>query len=304
MKDTVIVFARAPRLGAVKRRLARDIGDRAALRFHLATLIRLLRALAADRRFRTVLAITPDHARFRLPVRVARMAQGGGDLGVRMHRAFRRFPRARVALIGCDIPDAGPPTRGPRSARSAARRRRSGRRRTAAIGWWRCRRVARRGRSPRVRWSTEHALADTLANFAGRRVALLRTLHDVDTADDWRRLRSSGEALAVVARRHGQQAQEAAPHRLLRAEAAAPRHVLDRAPRRAQRLARRLHPQPLHGARRRDAGRRMVVPGEAPLAHAGARGQSRHRKIAAQVAAIQSCSASKSAFRRQARAPR
>jgi glycosyltransferase A (GT-A) superfamily protein (DUF2064 family) len=35
-----------------------------------------------------------------------------------------------------------------------------------------------------VRWSTEHALADTLANFAGRRVALLRTLRDVDTAAD------------------------------------------------------------------------------------------------------------------------
>ena len=32
MRDTVIVFARAPVLGAVKRRLARDIGDRAALR--------------------------------------------------------------------------------------------------------------------------------------------------------------------------------------------------------------------------------------------------------------------------------
>ena len=35
-----------------------------------------------------------------------------------------------------------------------------------------------------VRWSTEHARADTLANFAGRRVALLRTLRDVDTAAD------------------------------------------------------------------------------------------------------------------------
>ncbi len=42
MKDTVVVFARAPRLGTVKRRLARDIGDRAALRFHTSTLIRLL----------------------------------------------------------------------------------------------------------------------------------------------------------------------------------------------------------------------------------------------------------------------
>ena len=42
MRDTVIVFARAPVLGAVKRRLARDIGDRAALRFHRQTLHRLL----------------------------------------------------------------------------------------------------------------------------------------------------------------------------------------------------------------------------------------------------------------------
>jgi glycosyltransferase A (GT-A) superfamily protein (DUF2064 family) len=35
-----------------------------------------------------------------------------------------------------------------------------------------------------VRWSSAHTLGDTLANFAGRRVALLRTLRDVDTAED------------------------------------------------------------------------------------------------------------------------
>lgn len=49
-RDTVVVFARAPRLGTVKRRLARDVGDRAALRFYQANLARLLRALARDRR--------------------------------------------------------------------------------------------------------------------------------------------------------------------------------------------------------------------------------------------------------------
>ncbi len=108
MKDVVVVFARAPRLGAVKRRLAREIGARAALRFHVATLTGLTRALVADRRYRTVLAITPDRARLRLPVRVTRIPQGSGHLGVRMHRAFRRFPRCRVALIGSDIPDAAP----------------------------------------------------------------------------------------------------------------------------------------------------------------------------------------------------
>jgi uncharacterized protein len=40
-----------------------------------------------------------------------------------------------------------------------------------------------------VRWSSEHALADTLANFTAQRVVMLRTLHDVDTAADLRRLR-------------------------------------------------------------------------------------------------------------------
>ena len=135
MKDTVVVFARAARLGAVKRRLAREIGARAALRFHLATMTRLVRALAADRRFHTVLAITPDRARQRLPVKLPRIAQGDGDLGSRMQRAFRRFPHGRVAIIGCDIPDAGRRMCGRHSALSAARRPRSVRRWMAATGW-------------------------------------------------------------------------------------------------------------------------------------------------------------------------
>ncbi|HXA22481.1 MAG TPA: TIGR04282 family arsenosugar biosynthesis glycosyltransferase [Acetobacteraceae bacterium] len=188
MKDIVVVFARAPRLGAVKRRLAREIGARAALRFHLATLTRLTRALTADRRYRTVLAITPDRSRLRLPVRVARMPQGSGHLGIRMHRAFRRFPRGRVALIGCDIPDAGPADvlaafRALGSAQAAFGPAVDG-------GYWLVALSPRRPARPfaAVRWSSEHALADTLMNFVGRRVAMLRTLHDVDTADDLRRL--------------------------------------------------------------------------------------------------------------------
>ncbi len=178
------MFARAPRLGAVKRRLAREIGDRAALRFHRAGLIRLLRVSAADRRFRTVLAVTPDQAVFRLPVRVARLKQGRGDLGARMHRAFRRFPRARVVLVGCDIPEAGP-------ADLTAAFRALGR--APAVfgpaedgGYWLVGMAPRRPARPfaAVRWSSEHALADTLRNFGANRVRLLRTLRDVDTAAD------------------------------------------------------------------------------------------------------------------------
>jgi rSAM/selenodomain-associated transferase 1 len=192
MRDTVVVFARAPRLGAVKRRLAREIGDRAALRFHLGMLTLLLRALAADRRFHTLLALTPDHARFRLPPGVQRLPQGDGDLGRRMHRAFWRFPRARVAIIGCDIPDAGPS-----DARAAFRSLGNAH---AAFGpavdggYWLVAMSPHRPTRPfaKVRWSTEHALADTLANFAGRPIAMLRMLHDVDTAADWRRLGQTG----------------------------------------------------------------------------------------------------------------
>jgi rSAM/selenodomain-associated transferase 1 len=183
MRDTAIVFARAPRLGTVKRRLARQIGDRAALRFHTGTLIRLLRRLHACRRFDTVLAITPDRARLRLPVRVRRIDQGAGDLGQRMGRALRRH--RRVALIGCDIPEATAA-----DVLAAFRRLNT----ADAVfgpaedgGYWL---IALGPRRPAdlfgaVRWSTEHALADTLRQFRGKRIGFVRRLADVDTLADY-----------------------------------------------------------------------------------------------------------------------
>ncbi len=184
MRDTVIVFARAPRLGTVKRRLARDVGDRAALRFYTATLTRLLRRLSADRRFRTVVAHTPDRVWRGWPAAVARQPQGAGDLGARLHRACAR--RRRVAVVGTDIPDM--------TAADVAAAFRALGRADAAFGpsqdggYWLVALSPRRPARPfaGVRWSTEHALSDTLANFRGRRVALLRTLRDVDTAADLR----------------------------------------------------------------------------------------------------------------------
>jgi rSAM/selenodomain-associated transferase 1 len=190
MRDTVIVFARAPRLGTVKRRLARDIGDRAALSFHTATLTTLLRGLAACRRFNVELAITPDRARFRLPRRVRLVDQGHGGLGRRMSRALSRH--RRVALMGCDIPDAG-------AADVRAAFRALGQ--ADAVfgpaedgGYWL---IALGPSRPSdlfgaSRWSTKHALADTLKQFRHRRVGFIRTLSDVDTAADYRRHLASG----------------------------------------------------------------------------------------------------------------
>ena len=186
MKDTVFVFARAPRLGAVKRRLARDIGDRAALRFYLATLRRTVWMLARDRRFRTVLAITPDHAATRWPRGVARVPQGRGDLGQRMHRVANRQRCGRVAVVGTDIPAM--------TADDVARAFRQLGRVQACFGpagdggYWLVALSPRRPLAPftAVRWSSEFALADTLVNFSGRTVAMLRELQDVDTAVDLR----------------------------------------------------------------------------------------------------------------------
>jgi rSAM/selenodomain-associated transferase 1 len=186
MRDTVIVFARVPRLGTVKRRLARDIGDRAALRFHLATLTALLRDLTRRRGFQVILAQTPDRAAFRLPVPVRRIPQGRGDLGARMTRALRRYRRGRVALMGCDIPQAGAA-----DLRDVFRRLGS----ADAVfgpaadgGYWV---IALGPRRPadlfgKARWSTKHAMKDTLKQFRRYRVGLVRKLHDVDTKADWK----------------------------------------------------------------------------------------------------------------------
>jgi rSAM/selenodomain-associated transferase 1 len=184
MRDTAIVFARAPRLGVVKRRLARDIGDRGALRFHVATLTALLRDLKRCRRFDVVLAVTPDRTFVRLPIRARHIPQGHGDLGRRMTAALGRYRRA--VLMGCDIPDAGASDvraalRGLGSADAVFGPASDG-------GFWL---VALGPRRPanlfgQSRWSTEHALADTLQQFRHHRTGFIRCLSDVDTAADYR----------------------------------------------------------------------------------------------------------------------
>jgi hypothetical protein len=188
MRDTVIVFARVPRLGTVKRRLARAIGERAALRFHVATLIALLNDLTQDGRFDVVLAQTPDRMKFHLksvtrPVR--RIGQGRGDLGVRMRSCLNRY--RRVALMGCDIPQARPGDVAMAFRKLGAADAVFGP--AADGGYWL---IALGPRRPSdlfgsARWSTEHTLADTLRQFRHHRVAFLRTLSDVDTIEDWRR---------------------------------------------------------------------------------------------------------------------
>ncbi|MHA1538020.1 MAG: TIGR04282 family arsenosugar biosynthesis glycosyltransferase [Alphaproteobacteria bacterium] len=193
----LVVFARAPRLGAVKRRLARDIGAVEALSFYRASLARLLRRVGRDGRWRTWLAVTPDASAEvgRWPeaerLGIALLAQGGGDIGDRMGRAFSSLPPGAVVIVGSDVPavDAGhvgaafDALHGHDVAFGPA----------LDGGYWL---VGARGASRRpglfdnVRWSSEHALADTLANLpAHARQARLETLEDVDDGPAFRRWR-------------------------------------------------------------------------------------------------------------------
>jgi rSAM/selenodomain-associated transferase 1 len=180
----VILFARAPRLGQVKRRLAAGVGDVPALRFYRNALGRILRELRRLRGFEIALAITPDRAAIRPPAPFAMIGQGHGCLDIRMSRAFRRYPGRLVLLIGADIPGLDNPVL--RAGAKALRAHDAVFGPAADGGYYLVGMGARRPARPfaAVRWSSPHALADTLKNFAGRRVARLRMLQDVDTAAD------------------------------------------------------------------------------------------------------------------------
>ncbi len=198
MRPTLVVFVKLPRPGRVKTRLARDIGRIEAAWWFRHQSAALLRRLAGDRRWRTVLAVTPDAEALRSrawPAAVPRAGQGAGhgrgDLGRRMTRFLRRepgtgVPPGPVAVIGADLPDLRP-------AHVAAAFRLLGRH-DAVLGpatdggYWLIG-LGRSGRVPRdlldgVRWSTGHALADTLARLEGLSVGQVATLRDVDRAAD------------------------------------------------------------------------------------------------------------------------
>jgi rSAM/selenodomain-associated transferase 1 len=193
-RPVVILFARAPRLGGVKRRLAAGIGAVAALRFYRNQLGRIAREVAVLKNGEKVLARTPDRAAFAVPKGLQVIGQGQGDLGQRMAAAFRRYPGRLVVLVGADIPGLGgaeirAALRALRHADAVFGPAEDGGFYLVAMG-------ARRPAHPfaAVRWSSPQTLADTLQNFAGLRVRLIRTLRDVDTAADLPARRPSNAA--------------------------------------------------------------------------------------------------------------
>jgi uncharacterized protein len=193
MRRHLVLFVRAPSLGGGKRRLAREIGDVATVRFERLMIALLLRRLAHDRRWRLRIAVTPDKARHHARHwrrGIEAVGQGGGDLGVRMRRALTDCPPGPVVLVGGDIPALA-------AGHVAAAFRLLGSHDLVFGpaedgGFW-----LFGARHPRhlpplfeqVRWSGPHALADTLAGLPQRvSVGFAGRLEDVDDGEAYRRL--------------------------------------------------------------------------------------------------------------------
>ena len=190
MQRTLVIFVKEPRPGRVKRRLARGLGAVGAARWFRHESARLIRRVGRDPRWRTVLAVTPDReglASRVWPADLPRWPQGPGDLGDRMARALAAMPPGPAIVVGADIP-------GMRATHVAHAFALLGRH-DAVLGpatdggFWlvglrRGARATPPGLFRGARWSTAHALEDTLASLAPLDVGFAATLGDVDEPAD------------------------------------------------------------------------------------------------------------------------
>lgn len=194
---SLLIFAKPPRMGLSKTRLAEGVGATEARRIASFTLASTLRAARASG-LNVKVYTTPDSlaankeggAAFGcLPVR----PQGPGTLTERLERGLNEAPPGMVFFIGSDAPDITPGL-----LRMAVR----GLMHHDAVfgpaldgGFWLF--GLRKGpqtRSPfkRVRWSGPHAMEDVWSHLpVTSRVWLLPPLIDIDTKPDWDRWRMS-----------------------------------------------------------------------------------------------------------------
>lgn len=188
----LLIFAKPPRIGLAKTRLARSLGSSVqARRIAMMTLARTMRA-ALSGPWRPVLYTAPDSALEESlggvwPAQLERRSQGRGDLTQRLNKGLTQAAPGPVLFIGADAPDLTPAL-----IRRAIRALQS---HDAVFGpasdggfWLFGLHKSARTQSPfgHVRWSGPHAMADVKANLPpGARIAELPTLIDLDEAEDW-----------------------------------------------------------------------------------------------------------------------
>jgi uncharacterized protein len=192
-KPRLVIMLKEPRAGRVKSRLARDVGAVLAVQFYRDVMTSAVWRLGRDRRWQTILAVSPDAAKASrmIPAGVMVIGQGNGDLGKRLQHVAASAPPGPLVIIGTDIP-------GIRSSDIWAAFRALGSHDAvfgpASDGGYWLAGLKRRPRCPRVfegvRWSTAFALADTKANLRGLVCAEIIVRDDVDDGSDLRRLAS------------------------------------------------------------------------------------------------------------------
>lgn len=184
----LVIMLKEPRPGRVKTRLGREIGMIDAVWWFRHQTRALLRRLD-DPRWHLWLAVSPDRAGLQSriwPAHLPRIAQGRSDLGARMGRIFRAMPRGPVLIIGGDIPGVQPQHIQHAFAQLGPHQCVLG---PAPDGGYWLIGMQRSSAMPatlfnNIRWSTRHAMADTIASLPGQRIGFTETLRDVDTAAD------------------------------------------------------------------------------------------------------------------------
>lgn len=199
MTRHLVVFAKPPRIGRVKTRLANEIGPVLATRLARTLLIATVRRLAPDPRWQLWLAVPGAARADALPRQLRalpRLSQGPGDLGRKMGRLLSTGPRALppgpVLIVGSDIPALNTA----RIARAFAELAKADIVLGPAAdgGYWA---LGRSARTPfraawlsGVRWSTARAMEDTLAALPqDLHVGFARPGEDIDDGAGYRRWR-------------------------------------------------------------------------------------------------------------------
>lgn len=194
------VFVKAARIGGAKTRLARDIGSVPAVSLYRHMSAALLRTLGRDPRWQTSVFVSPDRdlqtagqGLAPWPSGLTRFPQGSGNLGAKLKGALDIAPPGPLVIIGSDCPFVT--RRHIAGAFKALQRAEVVFGPAEDGGYWLVglkRSPALRRLFEAVRWSTAHALEDTLANVPkDRRVEMLETLYDIDTGADFRRWRET-----------------------------------------------------------------------------------------------------------------
>ena len=183
-RPRLAIFARAGRLGRVKRRLAADIGDKAALEAHLALLQATLTALAPGTGdFDPELWLAGDGELPHGAGALQQRQQPAGDLGARMLAAFED---GVTVLVGSDIPTLT----AAHVDRALARLRGADLVLTPTEDGGYCL-VGMKEPMPElfggIPWGTSEVMESTLGRIGGRRIALTSALWDVDSGSDHRR---------------------------------------------------------------------------------------------------------------------